>query len=305
MLYLSVFLRKGGLKMYGCKKDTALISNVLGYASLFSMALWFIVSFAAKKIAVLHAEYLSVFRIIWLAVFVLPALWGTWRLRRMSNGLPPLPAKAGLNKKLAVMLSTFGVIVIMRILYASVFPSAVETFGVHAGMTATELFLLFWISTLASSIAEEVFFRGFFLRSMRIFRPSLAVLMSALVFALMRFSVEGFPLYFVAGLLIGMAYVATNSLSAVIGISFLCKAFLFLEETVRVYVPEGYMLLMQGGLVICVLLSASGLPYLRENMRAFFENDDENAIPSSYFWTMPTVLFIALAAGIQIFLQPK
>ena len=203
------------------------------------------------------------------------------------------------------MLSTFGIIMIIQIFYTAVFPSVVPRVGVDSAETATEIFALFFFSTVIPAVAEEVFFRGFFLRSMRIFRPSLAVLMSALVFALMRFSVEGFPLYFVAGLLIGMAYVATNSLSAVIGISFLCKAFLFLEETVRVYAPEGYMLLMQGGLVICVLLSASGLPYLRENMRAFFENDDENAIPSSYFWTMPTVLFIALAAGIQIFLQPK
>ena len=167
------------------------------------------------------------------------------------------------------------------------------------------VFLLFLFSTIASSVAEEIFFRGFFLRNMRIFRPSLAVLMSALVFALMRFSVEGFPVYFVAGLLIGMAYVATNSLSTVIGISFLCKSFLFLEETVNVYSPDGYALLMQGGLAVCVLLSSSGLPYLKENMKAFFENDDENAIPSSYFWTVPTVLFVVLAAGIQILLQPK
>jgi hypothetical protein len=138
---------------------------------------------------------------------------------------------------------------------------------------------------------------------MRIFRPSLAVLMSALAFALMSFSVEGFPLYFVTGLLIAMAYTATGSLSAVIGISFLYKAFEFLEETVDVCMPDSYMLLMRGGLAVCVLLSASGLPYLKENMRAFFENDDEKAIPSSYFWTIPTILFVALAAGIQLLFQ--
>ncbi len=287
------------------KKDAARIANVLGCASLFSMMLWFIVFLIEEKNDVWKAEYLLVFRIAMLAVFVLPMLWGVWKLRRMEIGFPPLPSPATQNKKLAVMLSTFGTIVIIRILYASVFPTAAETVGLNVGMTATKLFLLFVLSTLASAIAEEVFFCGFFLRSMRIFRPSLAVLMSALVSALMRFSVEGFPLYFVAGLLIGMAYVATNSLSTVIGISFLCKAFLFLEETVSVYAPDGYMLLMQSGLAFCVLLSASGLPYLKENMKAFFENDDENAIPSSYFWTVPTVLFVVLAAGVQILLQPK
>lgn len=291
--------------MKDCKKEAARVSGVLGCASIFSMILWLLLFLIEEKNAVWKTEYLLVYRIALLAVFVLPTLWGVWKLRRMEICLRPLPGKTGLNKKLAVMLSTFGTVMIIRILYASVFSSAIETVGVHEGMRATEMFFVFLFSTIASAIAEEVFFRRFFLQNMRIFRPSLAVLMSALTFALMRFSVEGFPLYFVAGLLIGMAYVATDSISTVIGISFLCKAFLFLEETVSVFSPDGYMLLMQSGLAFCVLLSASGLPYLRENMRIFFENDDENAIPSSYFWTVPTVLFIVLAVGIQILLQPK
>jgi membrane protease YdiL (CAAX protease family) len=284
---------------YG-KKDAVRVANVLGCAALFSILLGFVLSLAEKKFAWIGAEYLIAFKIVSLAVFVLPAVWGVRMLRRSKIVFPPVTPKAGLNKNLAVMLSTFGTIMIIRILYASVFPSAVETFGVNAEMTATELFLLFTFSTLTLAVAEEIFFRGFFLRSMRIFRASLAVLMSALVFALMRCSMEGFPLYFVAGLLIGMAYMATGSLSTAVGISFLCKAFLFLEETVSVYLPDGYMPLMQGGLFFFVVLSASGLPYLKENMKAFFENDDENAIPSSYFWTVPTITFIVIATGMQI-----
>jgi membrane protease YdiL (CAAX protease family) len=284
---------------YG-KKDAIRVANVLGCAALFSILLGFVLSLAEKKFAWISAEYLIAFKIVSLAVFVLPAVWGVRMLRRSKIVFPPVTPKAGLNKNLAVMLSTFGMIMIIRILYASVFPSAVETFGVNAEMTATELFLLFTFSTLTLAVAEEIFFRGFFLRSMRIFRASLAVLMSALVFALMRCSVEGFPLYFVAGLLIGMAYMATGSLFTAVGISFLCKAFLFLEETVSVYLPDGYMPLMQSGLFFFVVLSASGLPYLKENMKAFFENDDENAIPSSYFWTVPTITFIVLATGMQI-----
>ena len=289
---------------YG-KKDAARVSRVLGFAALFSMLLGLLLLLADKKSAWSGAEYLIVVKIVSLAVFILPAVWGVRMLRRTEIVFPSMSPKAGLNKNLAVMLSTFGTIMIIRILYASVFPSAVETFGVNAEMSATELFLLFAFSTLALAAAEEIFFRGFFLRSMRVFRKSLAVLMSALAFALMRFSVEGFPLYFVAGLLIGMAYVATNSLATAVGISFLCKAFLFLEETVSVYLPDGYMLLMQGGLFFCVVLSSSGLPYLKENMRAFFENDDEEAIPSSYFWTVPTVAFVVLAAGLQFLLPLK
>jgi membrane protease YdiL (CAAX protease family) len=289
---------------YG-KKDAVRVANVLGCAALFSMLLGLLLLLAEKKNPWSGAESLIAVNVVSLAVFVLPAVWGVRKIRHTEIVFSPAPVKADLNKKLAVTLSTFGTIMIIRILYAAVFPSAVETFGVSAEMTATELFLVFVFSTIALAAAEEIFFRGFFLRAMRIFRASLAVLMSALAFALMRFSVEGFPLYFVAGLLIGMAYVATNSLATAVGTSFLCKAFLFLEETVSVYLPDGYMLLMQSGLFFCVVLSASGLPYLKENMRAFFENDDENAIPSSYFWTVPTVAFVVLAAGLQFLLPLK
>ena len=163
--------------------------------------------------------------------------------------------------------------------------------------------MLFFFSTLVPAIAEELFFRGFFLRCMRIFRASLAVLMSALVFALIHFSVEGFPLFFVMGLLVGMAYMATNSLSVVVAVRFLCNAFWLLEETVGLYMSDRYMLFMQYSLTVCVLLAASGLAYLKENMKAFFENDDERAIPSSYFWTVPMILFVGLAAGIQLLAQ--
>ncbi|MBR6743701.1 MAG: CPBP family intramembrane metalloprotease [Clostridia bacterium] len=288
--------------MNDCKKDAARVSKVLGYASLFSMILGFALSLAAEKYPILKTDYVLVFRTALLAVFILPSVWSVWTFRRLGIGFPNVPPRAYLNKKLAVMLSTFGLIEIIRIFYVSVFPSSVIRAGVYDGMTATELFFLFLFATAATAAAEEIFFRGLFLRSMRIFRSSLAVLMSALVFGLMHFSVAGFPFYFVAGLLIGMAYVATNSLATVIGISFLCKSFVFLEETVSVFMPDAYLLLMQGALAVCVLLSASGLPYLRENMRAFFEDDDEKAISSFCFWTVPTVLFFVLAAGIQILL---
>ena len=283
------------------RKDAVRVSELLGCALLFSMLVRMAFSLWSQKEGVSDQMISGV---VLFAAYVLPSIWGVWKIRRTEISLPSFSQDAGLNKRLALMLSTFGVIVIIQILYASVFPSVIEPFEADPNMTTTKLLFLFLFSTLIPAIAEELFFRGFFMRCMRIFRASLAVLMSALVFALMHFSVEGFPLYFVTGLLMSMAYMATNSLSMVIGISFLCKAFRFLETAVTTYMPKDYVPLMQGGLIVCVLLSAAGLPYLKENMRAFFENDDERAIPSAYFWTVPTILFVVLSAAIQILLQP-
>jgi membrane protease YdiL (CAAX protease family) len=293
------------MKMDYDRKDAARISELLGCALLFAMLMQLTFSLRINREAALTAEQLLLSKTALLAVFLLPSMWGVWKIRRSEIRLPAISQGAGLNKRLALMLSTFGSIVIIQILYESIFPSAMEPMGVASDMTATKLFLLFLFSTVVPAVAEEIFFRGFFMRCMRVFRASLAVLMSALVYALMYFSVEGFPLYFVTGLLIGMAYMATNSLITVIGISFLCKSFHFLEETVGVFMPDGYAPLVQGGLTVCVLLSAAGLPYLKENMRAFFDNDDEQAIPSAYFWTVPTILFVVLAVAIQLLIRPS
>ena len=280
------------------KKDAARVSEALGCAILFSMLLLLTAIFFLKT-----DEKKPFFQMLRFVSFFLPAVWGVWKFRRLQIRFPDIPERASLNKRLTVMLSTFGLIMIVQIFYTAVFPSVLPEAGVESAVTATDIFALFFFSTLIPAIAEEVFFRGFFLRCMRIFRASLAVLMSALMFALMHFSVEGFPLFFVMGLLIGMAYMATHSLSVVIAVRFLCNAFRFLEETVSLYMPQAYTVLMQVGLAVCVLLAASGLAYLKENMKAFFENDDENAIPSSYFWTLPMILFVGLATGIQLFVQ--
>ena len=282
---------------YG-KKEASWVSEVIGCALLFSMTLFLLMSLGLNRS--LTANGIVIRALLHFAVFMVPAALGVWKLRRSAVRFPASEQKASLNKKLAVMLSTFGLLVIFRILYTSVFSSTAAVFGVSAAEDPVQLFMIFVFSTLIPSAAEEIFFRGFLLRSMRIFRASLAVLMSALTFALMHFSANGFPLYFISGLFMGMAYVATNSLSTAIAIRFLCNAFWFLAETVEFYAPDQSMLLMQGGLLFCILLSASGLPYLRENMRIFFENDDEKAIPSAYFWTVQTALFVALAAGIQL-----
>lgn len=282
------------------KNDAARVSAVLGCALLFSMSLLLAVSLGLEAGGVMTAERVFAIRTLRIIGFCLPAIWGVWKIRRLQIRFPERSAEASLNKKLTVMLSTFGLIAIIQIFYTAIFPSVVPRADVDSAVTATEIFMLFFFSTLIPAVAEELFFRGFFLRCMRIFRASLAVLMSALVFALMHFSVEGFPLFFVTGLLVGMAYMATNSLESVMAIRFLCYAFWFLEETVSVYMPQGYMLFMQGSLTVFVLLSASGLAYLKENMRSFFENDDERAISSSYFWTIPMILFVGLAAGIQL-----
>ena len=283
------------------KNDAKYVAEAIGCVLLFSMLLLLMMSVWFKQPLSVSVEAL-IFQIgEKLLVFVLPAVWGVWILRRSKVRFPSEITRSSLNKGLPVVLSFFGIIIILQMLYMAVFPSVKTTSGVALTETPTQVFLLFLSVSFVPALAEEILFRGFLIRSLRVFRTSLCVLMSAVAFALMHFSVTGFPLFFVCGLILGMAYVSTGVLSVSVAIHFLCNAFWFLSETIETYMPEYEMLFKQCAFTACVLLSVSGIPFLKENLKVFFEGDSETAVPSSHFWTLPTLLFVVLAAGIQLF----
>jgi len=287
------------------KHDARYVSEAIGCVLLFSMLLILLASAYLEPSFSMSAPSL-VFRIcVKLTVFLLPAAWGVWMLRRSRVSFPDKIGQSSLTKGLPVVLSSFGVIIILQMLYAAVFPSVKTVADVALAETPIQIGLLFLSVSFVPALAEEVLFRGLMIRSLRVFRVSLCVLMSALAFALMHFSVSGFPLYFACGLILGMAYVSTGSLSVSIAVHFLCNAFWFLSETVEIYLPGYETHFTRGAFTVCVLLSASGLPFLKENMRAFFEDSSERAVPSSEFWSLPTILFVLLAAGIQLFFSGK
>lgn len=282
------------------KNDARYLSEAIGCVLLFSMFLLLVMAEFFKQPSTMSGITLTFQIAVKFFVFVLPAAWGVWMLRRSKIKFPCEIQHSSLTKGLPVVLSSFGVIIILQILYTAVFPSVKTTVNVTLAETPVQIFLLFLSVSFVPALSEEILFRGFMIRSLRIFRTSLAVLMSALAFALMHFSVTGFPLFFVCGLILGMAYVSTGSLAVAVAVHFLCNAFWFLSETVGIYMQEYEMLFMRCAFTVCVLLSVLGIPFLKENMKTFFEGDDERAVSSSEFWSLPTLLFILLAAGIQL-----
>ena len=207
------------------------------------------------------------------------------------------------NRRWLTVLSSIGVIILLQMLYGSVFPSALTQIGLQKDTAAGLFVLLFLLHVLIPAFTEEIFFRGIMQRSMKVFRASLSILMSAVAFALMHFSVEFFPIAFVCGLVLGLAYSFTGSLTATIGIHACCNAFWFVSEAIGVYFAESYAVYMRICLTMCVLLASFGLPFLKENMLSVFSDGEENTEPSSQFWTMPMILFFIFAIGVQLITQ--
>jgi membrane protease YdiL (CAAX protease family) len=289
-------------KMDSHKNDAIYVSEAIGCVLLLTMLLFLLMAAFGLN------ENISVQTLIGrisgkLLVFVLPAVWGVWMLRRSGISFPHRVRRTSLHKDQTVVLSSFGLIIVVQMLYMAVFPSVKTTANVALAETPAQILLLFLSASLVPAVAEEILFRGFLIRSLGLFRRSLSVLMSALTFALMHFSVTGFPLFFICGLILSMVYVSTGSLSVCIGVHFLCNAFWFLSETVEVYLPHYGAFVTRGAFTVCVLLCISGIPFLKENMRVFFEDEDEPFAPSSQFWTLPTSLFVVTAAAIQLWFR--
>ena len=123
--------------------------------------------------------------------------------------------------------------------------------------------------------------------------------MSALAFALLHFSVDFFPIAFIFGLLIGIVYVSTGSLFAVIAIHFLCHAFGFFAEAMVAFSLDPSSLLMQIFVTVCVLLASFGIPFVKDTMFALFSDDDEMSVPSSRIWGIPMIIFIVISVWAQ------
>ena len=283
--------------------DARYVSEAVGCVLLLSMLLFLLLRAWVELPSELSVGALLFQICEKLFIFVLPAAWGVWMIRRSNISFAREMRAISLYKTQTVILSSFSVIVILQMLYASVFPEVQVTVSFGEANTPAQIFLLFLSVSFVPAVAEEILFRGFMIRSLRLFRKSLTILMSSIAFALMHFSVTGFPLFFACGLILGMAYISTGSLGASIAIHFLCNAYWFLSETVEVYLPEYGLTVTRAAFSVCVLFCVMGIPFLKENIRVFLEDQDENFIPSSRFWTLPTILFVLIAAVIQIFFQ--
>lgn len=276
------------------------VSDVLGLALILSMLLYF---FALWLSSDFDQSVLSVFLkcLLSIPVFLVPTAFAFFFYKRFRMPMPVISHALGYNESAMLTVSTFGSIVLMQVLYSSVFPTSVSSFGIAQMEGVLGFVLLFFSSVMMPAVLEELFFRGTILRGLTAYRVLLAILISSVSFALMRFSLVEFPLYFFCGFMIGALYCATGSLMAVIGVHLTVKAVWFLAETVEVYAPEHYSLFMRVLVASCVLLFAFGLPFLKKTVRAILADEhDELALRALPFWGAPIIIFLALAIAIQL-----
>lgn len=278
------------------------MSELLGFSLLFSMALLWLCALCLNYAGIESENlYLFVGLLSKLPIFGLPVLFIRLSAARLEIPMPHLLPGARGSKKFLICISSVGVILLIQILYSAVFPSAIVDMGVSAGTTPLGYALMLAAYVVLPAVFEELLFRGTVMRALTVHRKLLALLISALSFALMHFSIERFPIAFFCGLLLGIAYLATGSLGCAIFVHLFCNAVWYAVEIVRTLFISYYPTFMRIVFAACVLMIAAGLPTLRMTLGTISEEEDEQAVSSSYFWSFPYIIFLITAALVQIF----
>ena len=276
------------------------ISDILGVALCLLMLLRFVFS-AVVGNADITVLSLFIRFLLRLPEYFIPVFVVFFAYKRIGWSPTLLPRTTDRNCMAMLTVSTFGAVVILQVLYASVFPSTVPVSGVSKDLSLFAFLLLSLTAVILPSVLDELFFRGVVLRSLTSYRALLAILISSLVNALMSLSLEAFPIRFLCAFLIGSLYYTTGSISVSIGVRVLSETAWFLSETVSVFAASRYDTFVRVLVASCVLLLAFGLPFLKETVRAILaDENDASVLPSSHFWGVPIVVFLILAVGFTI-----
>lgn len=284
------------------EKQAKRMSEILGFSLLFSMALIWLGALCLNY-AEIESEnlYLFVALLLKLPIFGLPVLFVHLSAARFEIPMPRLFPGARGSKRFLICISSVGVIVLIQILYSAVFPSAIVDMGVSTATTPLGYALMLAAYVVLPAVLEELLFRGTVMRALTVHRKLLALMISALSFALMHFSIERFPIAFFCGLILGIAYLATGSLGCAMLVHLFCNAVWYAVEIARTLFAAYYPMFMRIVFAACVLMIAAGLPMLKTTFRTISGENDEQAVSSTYYWSFPYVVFLITAALIQIF----
>lgn len=153
------------------------------------------------------------------------------------------------------------------------------------------------------AFCEELFFRGVVLSEYRSFGSVNAVLMSALCFSMLHFSLENFLIYFFAGIILGFVTVITRSIIAPILIHLTSNALSFYGNDLflRVTIQKSGKIFV--GFVIIIIFGLSLLFVISKLEHIYFtyaEKPPITALPPKSFPNIPKVFmspsFLALTA---------
>lgn len=218
-------------------------------------------------------------------VLLPPLIYLCWKREKKKQFLRIKPLK-GLHVILVISITilSYPVALFFNILFLAVFSlfGPIEQMPIPTPSTFSEYLLLMGIIAVSAGICEEIFFRGFFMRTYERLGKKKAIWFSALLFGLFHFNIQNFAGPVVLGVIFGYLVYETDSLfSGIIGhitnnglamtISFLGNIYLknnSLPDSNAVSMPEPLQLIGSAFLIgIIALIAGTGAYFLFRILR--------------------------------------
>jgi membrane protease YdiL (CAAX protease family) len=226
--------------------------------------------------------------LVQILVLLLPCmLYYLLKKRKLATPMPVSPMKM---RHIALTLFGGGVLIIGNLLikffYRAVAEQSVSTPAFFEGLSAGEGELSFagilLSMVIIPAVCEELLFRGVILSEYRALGQGNAVLISAICFAMLHFSVTNFPVYLFVGILLGvitnasrsvvpamLLHVLSNALSVFTSDQFLN---IIMQKNGAFFV--GFLLAVLFGTALFLFLYCVELQYLR-----FAQEPPEQSLP--------------------------
>jgi len=215
--------------------------------------------------------------VVYTAIFVIPTLFLRASIKRFGLALDWKCGSRDLDPAVAIFVAFTGVAAVLAMGYiTNTYFFVYEYFGVElfeneAVIESSETVLqsiLYAISAaVIPAIVEEILFRGTVLKLLLPYGKTLAVFISALLFAFMHGTVEQILFSFVFGLLLGYVTIRTSSILYAVFAHFMNNFISTVMEYIFAYLPEdfayGFSLAVD---VFVVILGIIGLVMLIMSM---------------------------------------
>ena len=193
--------------------------RTIGFMVLAAFLLLFLCRFLAPYLPIPDLPFLLPLLLLGVALLLPSLVYILFRGKGYSKALRlQLPRGTHTPLLIAAFFALFSGTLLLSILFGGTetLGNCVAAFDAERPQTVWETLLLLLVTALLPAVLEEFFFRGVVMVEYERRGAVRAILMSTLLFALLRFDLSNFPAYLFAGALLALVLFVTNSLFATV-----------------------------------------------------------------------------------------
>lgn len=188
------------------------LSSICALALAIQLLIRAIAWLLLNKINVTGAEYYLFRSALSVLTATLPIAAIVFLVKKSGVSVPPVKSFCTESEGILSVIGLSALVFAFGLAYKKLFPSVADNIPLTLNSTPLEHVLAFLSVVIFPALLEEMFFRGCIARYTSVAGRPVAIIFSALSFALVQFSSTMFPYAFLSGLVFGTLYFQTGKL---------------------------------------------------------------------------------------------